>query len=513
MPFEPAHPTDVRSQMGRDLRRTAQKTVFDARQRLTSSSGTRASFDFELLDDYANSRDSSALVLPIVFAILALFASFWVPVYVAAGWAGVVAAANLATVLAARRFKQIVPSQFNAGQWTTRFVVAETAYGVSWALLALFSLFAADRGSLAVVMFAMGLVGIATNAVSTRTLPMATLMSTLPVALTVTIDLVFIGGPLNTLNWSLAAVTIGAEIFFVYLARQLHASKLEEIVHQAEKDQLINELEEARQMSDEARRHAEQANIAKSQFLATMSHELRTPLNAIIGFSEVLQSELLGPHQVPQYKEYAGDIHSSGQHLLNLLNELLDLSRIEAGKYELNEEAVSLVDIAEDCRRMVEIRAKAKGIELAFNYGKTLPKLWGDERAIRQVILNLLSNAIKFTPQAGKVAVTVGRSTDGGQLISVRDNGPGIPEDEIETVLSSFGQGSLAQKTAEQGAGLGLPIVQKIMELHQGRFDLFSKLRFGTEVIATFPRARVMDALAPVVEKRSKLEIYSDAGR
>ncbi|MEO8757355.1 MAG: HAMP domain-containing sensor histidine kinase, partial [Devosia sp.] len=311
---------------------------------------------------------------------------------------------------------------------------------------------------------------------------------------------------------SLAAVTIGAEIFFVYLARQLHGSKFEEIMHQTEKDQLINELEEARTMSDEARRHAEQANIAKSQFLATMSHELRTPLNAIIGFSEVLQSELLGPHQVPQYKEYAGDIHRSGQHLLNLINELLDLSRIEAGKYELNEEAVSLINVAEDCRRMVEIRAKAKGIDLSFTYGNNLPKLWGDERAIRQVVLNLLSNAIKFTPQSGKVALVVNRSTDGGQMISVRDNGPGIPEDEIATVLSSFGQGSLAQKTAEQGAGLGLPIVQKIMELHQGRFDLFSKLRFGTEVISTFPRARVMDALAPVVEKREKLQIYSETG-
>ncbi|MEO6012787.1 MAG: HAMP domain-containing sensor histidine kinase [Devosia sp.] len=509
MPFEQAHQADVRSQMGRDLRRNAQRTVFDARQRLTSSSGTRASFDFELLDDYAASRNSSLLVLTVTFCILAFLASFWVEPLAAAGWAGLVAAANVAVVLAARRFKRTSPEQFIASRWTATFVTVEIVYGVAWALIATFTLFAHDSGGgLAVVMFALALVGIAANAVSTRTLPAATLMSTLPVALTVAINLVFLGG---TLNWSLAAVTVGAEIFFVYLARTMHASKLEEIMHQAEKDQLINELEEARQMSDEARRHAEQANIAKSQFLATMSHELRTPLNAIIGFSEVLQSELLGPHQVPQYKEYAGDIHRSGQHLLNLINELLDLSRIEAGKYELNEEAVALIDVSEDCRRMVEIRAKAKGIELSFTYGNNLPKLWGDERAIRQVVLNLLSNAIKFTPQSGKVALMVSRSNDGGQLISVRDNGPGIPEDEIETVLSSFGQGSLAQKTAEQGAGLGLPIVQKIMELHQGRFDLFSKLRFGTEVIATFPRARVMDALAPVIEKTERLQIYSEA--
>ena len=420
------------------------------------------------------------------------------------------AAANVAAVLAARQFKRSPPEQFIASRWTATFITVETTYGVAWSLLATFTLFGEDSAGLAVVMFALALVGIAANSVSTRTLPGATLMATLPVALTVAFNLVVMGG---MLNWSLAAVTLGAEIFFVYLARTMHASKLEEIMHQAEKDQLINELEEARQMSDEARRHAEQANIAKSQFLATMSHELRTPLNAIIGFSEVLHAELLGPHAVPQYKEYAGDIHRSGQHLLNLINELLDLSRIEAGKYELNEEAVSLVDIAEDCRRMVEIRAKAKGIELSCSYGSNLPKLWGDERAIRQVVLNLLSNAIKFTPQAGKVALMVARPTDGAQLLPVRDTGPGIPEDEIETVLSSFGQGSLAQKTAEQGAGLGLPIVQKIMELHQGRFDLFSKLRFGTEAIATFPRARVMDALAPVVEKPARLQIYSEAGR
>ena len=508
MPPTPATDGDVRAQMGRELRRNSRNTVFEARQKLTSSTGTRASYDFELLDEYADSRISGLLALPALLLILALFASLFAGPVPAVAWVGVVIAANLVVVLLCRRFKRADRSKFNPAQWTASFIAAETVYGISWAMLSLFTL-VSDNASLSVVMFAMVLVGIAANSTSTRTLPGATLMATLPATATVSINLMVQGG---LLNWSLAALIVGGEIFFVYLAKQLHRSELETVAHQAEKDALILELEEARHMSDEARRHAEQANIAKSQFLATMSHELRTPLNAIIGFSEVLKSELLGPHQVPQYKEYAGDIHRSGLHLLNLINELLDLSRIEAGKYDLNEEVVSLIDIADDCRRMVEIRAKAKNIDLAFNFDDNLAKLWGDERAIRQVVLNLLSNAVKFTPQSGKIILTVGRSADGGQTVSVRDNGPGIPEDEIETVLSSFGQGSLAQKTAEQGAGLGLPIVQKIMELHQGRFDLFSKLRFGTEVIATFPRARVMDALAPVVEKRNRLEIFNEAG-
>ncbi len=510
MASKPAmHGDDVRAQMGRELKRNSQRAVFDARQRLTSSSGTRASYDFELIDEYANSRINGLLAVPALVLILALFASLWVPPIATASWAAVVIVANLLVVLLCRRFKNEDPAKFNAARWTLSFIAAEGMNGVAWAMLSLFTLVSTSTVPLLVAMFAMALIGIAANAVSTRTLPGATLTSTLPAAATVTLNLIVSGG---TLNWALAAVVVGGELFFVYLAKQLYASELETIEHQAEKDALINELEEAREMSDEARRHAEQANIAKSQFLATMSHELRTPLNAIIGFSEVLQSELLGPHNVPQYKEYAGDIHSSGQHLLNLINELLDLSRIEAGKYDLNEEAVSLIDVAEDCRRMVEIRAKGKGIELSVSYANNLPKLWGDERAIRQVVLNLLSNAVKFTPQSGKVHLMVTRSGDGGQMVSVRDNGPGIPENEIETVLSSFGQGSLAQKSAEQGAGLGLPIVQKIMELHQGRFDLFSKLRFGTEVIATFPRARVMDALAPVVEKKPRLQIFSEAG-
>ncbi|WP_299346519.1 ATP-binding protein [uncultured Maritalea sp.] len=486
--------------------RSRHRTVSDARQRLTSSSGTKASYDFELLSEYANTRNSGAWGMPVLVIALSLLALIWVEPLVVAIWAGAVVLTHFGVVLTCRHFLNSEKSEFEAKRHTTTFIIIEAFYGLAWASLAIFPIMNQSQDVL-VIEWAILMVGIAANAISSRAIPSATFANSLPAILAVGATLVLSGG---ILSYALAVLAIGGGVFFNYLARTLHSSALKTIEHRAEKDSLIFELEEAKLMSDEARRDAEQANIAKSRFLATMSHELRTPLNAIIGFSEVMKSELLGPMENPQYKDYAGDIHASGEHLLNLINELLDLSRIEAGKYDLNEEAISLVDIGEDCRRMLEIRARAKSVELVAEFDYDMPKLWGDERAIRQVCLNLLSNAIKFTPESGRIIFKIGAGEDGTQIMSVRDNGPGIPENEIATVLSSFGQGSLAAKTAEQGAGLGLPIVQKIMELHQGRFDLFSKLRFGTEAIASFPKSRVLNAMAPVV-KKTKLEIYKKA--
>ena len=231
-----------------------------------------------------------------------------------------------------------------------------------------------------------------------------------------------------------------------------------------------------------------------------MSHELRTPLNAILGFSEIMRAEILGPHANPTYKEYAGDIHQSGQHLLNLINEILDISRIEAGRYELHEAPIDLAELVEDCHRLMRLRAESKGLKIVEAFEENLPQLWADERAIRQICLNLLSNAIKFTPSGGTIALKVGRTGTGGQFLSVKDTGPGIPENEIPRVLKSFGQGSLAHQTAEGGTGLGLPITKGLTELHDGAFELKSKLRYGTEVIITFPRKRVMEALPRVPE-------------
>jgi two-component system cell cycle sensor histidine kinase PleC len=211
-----------------------------------------------------------------------------------------------------------------------------------------------------------------------------------------------------------------------------------------------------------------------------------------------MKTEIFGPHSVPAYKDYCGDIHNSGVHLLGLINEILDLSRIEAGRYELNEEPVGLTGVVAECGHLLQMRAKTRGLTIHEVFESDMPKLWADERAVRQICLNLLSNAIKFTPQGGEIWLKAGWTASGGQYMSVRDTGPGIPEEEIPIVLASFGQGSNSIKSAEQGAGLGLPIAKSLTDLHGGTFSLKSKLRIGTEVIITFPPERVMSALAPL---------------
>jgi len=334
-------------------------------------------------------------------------------------------------------------------------------------------------------------------------LPIAALAATMPVTAAIAFDLVLNG---SFDNYVLAALALAAEGYFTLLAHRLHSTTLATLEARAEKDALIGELEQAKSISDEARYRAEAANVAKSRFLAQMSHELRTPLNAILGFSEVMKSEIFGPHAVPVYKEYSADIHNSGVHLLNLINEILDLSRIEAGRYELNEEAVSLVHVVADCHHLLKLRASSRGITIHEVFEQGMPRLWADERAIRQVVLNLLSNSIKFTPQGGEIWLKVGWTASGGQYLSVKDTGSGIAENEIPIVLASFGQGSNSIKSAEQGAGLGLPIAKNLIDMHGGSFTLKSKLRIGTEVVVTLPPERVMSALGPMPDEAPPLQ-------
>jgi two-component system cell cycle sensor histidine kinase PleC len=394
-----------------------------------------------------------------------------------------------------RQFLERPMSEISAPAWRLRFVVLDLFYGLAWMFILIHPV-GADESSSTFMLFVMLLV-VAVSSMLASSLPTAVFTATFPVTTAVALDFILQG---TLRDYILAMMALTAQGYFAALTYRLYSSTLATMEARAEKDALIGELEQAKAISDEARRRAEAANIAKSRFLAQMSHELRTPLNAILGFSEVMKTEVFGAHAVPAYREYSSDIHNSGVHLLGLINEILDLSRIEAGRYELNEESVSLVAIVEDCHHLLKLRASSRRITLHEVFEPELPRLWADERAIRQICLNLLSNAIKFTPQTGDIWLKVGWTASGGQYISVKDTGPGIPEEEIPIVLASFGQGSNSIKSAEQGAGLGLPIAKSLVDLHGGTFTLKSKLRIGTEVIVTFPPERVVAAMAPMPE-------------
>jgi two-component system, cell cycle sensor histidine kinase PleC len=482
-------------------RRAAAQRVREARDRLTSTSGTRPAFDRELLRQYAQTRLSASYVVMLLVVATGLLFGFWTPLVSAAAWTCGLLCIHVAIIRSCSKFLATSPSLAATRKWRTRFVLLDLLYGLCWtAILIHPSSF--DAVSNTLIMFLMLLV-IAVSSMLAASLPIAALAATVPVTSAIAANFVLSG---TFDNYVLALLALAAEGYFALLAHRLHSTTLATLEARAEKDALIGELEQAKSISDEARHRAEAANVAKSRFLAQMSHELRTPLNAILGFSEVMKSEIFGTHAVPVYKEYSSDIHNSGVHLLNLINEILDLSRIEAGRYELNEEAVSLVHVVADCHHLLKLRASSRGITIHEVFERAMPRIWGDERAMRQIVLNLLSNSIKFTPQGGEIWLKVGWTASGGQYLSVKDTGSGIAESEIPIVLASFGQGSNSIKSAEQGAGLGLPIAKSLIDMHGGTFTLKSKLRIGTEVIVTIPPERVMSALAPMSEEAPPLQ-------
>lgn len=470
-------------------------SVKEARDRLGQKHGTER-FEYELLLMFARNELTASLSIPLFAVILAISISIWAPLTQIMMWLGSIFITKGIILILCRRFSTSPRNEVNVAQWRTRLTIAEFFYGLAWSGIALIAARTTDQ-SAHIFIFASFIAVISIRMMFASTVMPLVICGTVPMTVAIVAHFLLLQTPFY---WAMAAMAVGVHVYLIFLMSGLNSTVHAMLEYRAEKDVLIGRLEEAKAFSDDARKRAEEANLAKSRFLATMSHELRTPLNAILGFSEVMKSEIFGPHSNPTYKEYAEDIHSSGDHLLNLINEILDLSRIEAERYELHEQSVKLLDIADDCQHLISMRARNKAIEIQLLPSENLNSIWVDERAIRQVCLNLLSNAVKFTPPNGKVTIRIGTTESGGQFLSVEDTGPGIPEDEIEKVLKPFGQGSLAHKTAEGGTGLGLAICQKLINIHGGTFILESQLRHGTTVRFEIPPKRVMQALPPLEE-------------
>jgi signal transduction histidine kinase len=250
-----------------------------------------------------------------------------------------------------------------------------------------------------------------------------------------------------------------------------------------------------------AREKAESSSRAKSDFLANMSHELRTPLNAIIGFSEIIRLGMHGPLN-NRYREYGADIVGSGTHLLHLINEILDLSKLEAGKFELHEEEIELSTTMRASLRLVEAQAESAKVALICDGLDGVTYIRADDRRLRQVFINLLSNAVKFTSEGGEVRVMVSRE-GGGLAVEVRDTGIGMSEEDIAKAMEPFGQIESAMSRKHEGTGLGLPLAKRLIELHGGTMRIVSGLNAGTAVTVTLPRERIVEKPLPPVLKAS----------
>ena len=436
--------------------------------------------------------DIGLTTLSIVIAIVVTFVGFAIVLYRKAPAVG---GAVFGAAVGAMHFTGMLALKAQATRdWDYVYVAASLLIGASMGALAI-HVFARGRGWRAVVngatLMCVAIAGLHFTAMSALTLtpdptklPLGSVMPPqwLAVAIATVMFMIVILGLVAALtDYHLASRAVQeAERLRAHVV-ELQATKLE---LQATADNLTRALDAAAAASQ-----------AKSQFLATMSHELRTPLNAIIGFSELLKGELFGPIGDARYKGYVNDVHRSGKHLLALVNDVLDFSKIDAGHLTLQEDQLDIRETLATSLRMVEGQADANGVVIEQEIAHDLPILRADERRVRQILINLLSNAVKFTQRGGTIRL-IAYVDEREFVVQVADTGIGMAKEDIPRALERFGQLDSDLNRKYEGTGLGLPLTKKLAELHGGRLEIESELCVGTKVTVAFPAERLIEQSA-----------------
>ncbi|HEX3429640.1 MAG TPA: ATP-binding protein [Rhizomicrobium sp.] len=429
-------------------------------------------------------------LMPLLAMVICVMFARWISVSVLVFWLALVILGGTYLGVVVYTFLGKGSDDLGERNWTVHAAVGYALFAMSWASLAF--LFWRDGNDLnqmlILLLIACTLAGNAALVGASKPL---SIVGYSIYGFALVIDPLREGGIIYD---GLALLALGYVCYLAYMSRQIYFTARDMLLLRDDKNGLIEALAHSKEESDLARERAEAASRAKSEFLANMSHELRTPLNAILGFSEMIFSNALGTNP-GRYKEYAKLVHESGNHLLALVNDILDLAKIESGKLELRESEVDLAALISEMVRLLADQAAAAQLNLVTEIEADLPLVLGDGRAFRQILINLLSNAIKFTPAGGEVGAFADLSDTREIVLGVRDTGAGIdPRDQLR-VFSSFGQGRHDIAANTKGAGLGLAIVKGLCEAHGGRVTLASQLGKGTCVTIALPATRALPSL------------------
>lgn len=425
----------------------------------------------------------NAFVMPVFALFICLMFSQWISIFWLAIWWMFVTVAGIPLGIACHRANR-AGGRTRLGKSERRFAIAShLLFVVAWASMAWFLWVPDNIADYAFL--TMILAGTLAGNVA-----LVGANKALTASGYVVYGAVFVLLPLRQHGTTSATMTILALLFVGYLmltSTRIYSTALRMLTLNREKTALLDEKNALIEALSHSKTESDRANKTKSEFLANMSHELRTPLNAIIGFAELLQSRLVSGKD----EEYFGLINRAGHHLLSLINDILDLSKIDAGKFVLTEAEFDVRILIGDCIQSMQPRANQGGLLLHSDWAEDLPNVFADERCLRQILLNLLSNAIKFTRPGGEVRASALIDATGEMRLEVRDNGVGIAQDDQERVFESFGQGRHDIVAEERGTGLGLPIVRGLVEAHGGRVALESTAGKGTRVTVFLPADRV----------------------